>query len=235
MRQLAHVARIGVVSQCRARFGGDLGGRRILETESVGERLQEILDEKSDVSFPLAQRWQGHVENVDAVEKILAKQPIGDALAKVAVRGRDQPDVDLDRGVRPDGLKGALLEDTQKLGLRRQRQLGDFVEEQRSSVGGLESAIPLLHRAGKSASLESKQLGLDQRLWKGTAVDRDERFAPSGASLVKQTRHQLLPCSAFAFDEDRGFTLRDHLDARLHPMHLWRAADEPIAWRFLGQ
>ena len=45
-----------------------------------------------------------------------------------------------DRLVGAERLDRPLLQHAQQLGLRRQRQLGDLVEEQRAAVGGLEAA-----------------------------------------------------------------------------------------------
>ena len=79
--------------------------------------------------------------------------------------------------VRAERLDGPLLQHAQQLGLGRQRDLGDLVEQQRAAVGRLEAAVAALDRAGERAALVAEQLGLEQRLGERGAVDRDERLA----------------------------------------------------------
>jgi len=70
-----------------------------------------------------------------------------------------------------------LLQDAQQLCLQSERQLADFVEENRPAVGGLEESSLVHARPGECAAHVPEQLGLEQRLWNRGAVDADERLA----------------------------------------------------------
>ena len=71
-----------------------------------------------------------------------------------------------------DALELVLLQDAEDLGLRRQGQLADLVEEDRAPGGALEPAGLLAVGAGERAPLVAEQLALDQALGQGAAVDR---------------------------------------------------------------
>ena len=92
----------------------------------------------------------------------------------------------------------ALLEHAQQLGLRRQRQLADLVEEQRAAAGGLERAAAQPVGAGEGAALVAEQLALDELLRQRGAVDRDERRLLARPEPVQLARDQLLARAALA-------------------------------------
>src|SRR5213076_200081 len=78
-----------------------------------------------------------------------------------------------------------LLDHPEQLGLRRERQLADLVEEQRSPRGGFER--PLAQRGGprERAALVAEQLVLDQVLGKAPALSATNGpagWAPSRCS-----------------------------------------------------
>ena len=80
--------------------------------------------------------------------QVLAEIAAGDGVGQVAVGGRDQPNVDLDRfvGANPDDL---ALSRARKLDLRAQGDVADLVEEEGAAVGVLEPAFPLPVGAGE--------------------------------------------------------------------------------------
>ena len=90
--------------------------------------------------------------------EILAERAAVDLFAQVAVGRRDHADVDLVRAVAADALDLALLEHAQQLGLQRDVELADLVEEDRAAVGLLEAADVLRDGAGERALLVTEQL-----------------------------------------------------------------------------
>ena len=110
---------------------------------------------------PLAQRRQRDREDVEPVVEILAELALGDQRLEVAVRGRDDPHVDLDGLAAADPLELALLQHAQQLDLHVERQVADLVEKQRAAVGQLEPAGPTRHRAGERPLLVAEQLRLE--------------------------------------------------------------------------
>jgi hypothetical protein len=91
---------------------------------------------KASVLASLAQWRQGNHEDGQPVVEVLAKSPRAYGLLKVAVRGRDDQDVDCPgprSSQRPDFTR---LDHRQQLRLEALRQQPDLVQEQGASVGG---------------------------------------------------------------------------------------------------
>ena len=73
--QFAHIARPIVLSQHFHHFFGD---RRQALFAAV--KVEEMLDEQGQILFAFAQGGQLYGQDVDAIEKVLAEKPFGDAL-----------------------------------------------------------------------------------------------------------------------------------------------------------
>jgi hypothetical protein len=88
-----------------------------------------------DVLFSLAERRDADRHDVQPVVKVLAKRAVLHRRGKVAVRGRDQPDVNMHGLHSPHALEGAVLKHPQDLGLHGQRHVTDLIEEDRAAGG----------------------------------------------------------------------------------------------------
>ena len=77
-----------------------------------------------------------------------------------------------------------ILQEPQQLDLQPQRDVADFVEEERASLGVFDTPLSLLCRSGKGPFFVSEQLALEQRLRNGTAVDGNKRPRSSGTLAV---------------------------------------------------
>jgi hypothetical protein len=100
--------------------------------------------------------------DVEAIEEILAKASRVDLAFEVTVGGRDDARRDRDSAVAADPRHHPLFEDAKQLRLRRQRQLPDLVEEERSSAGVLERPPAQPIGARERAALVAEQLALDE-------------------------------------------------------------------------
>ena len=149
--QFAHIAR-PIVGQQR-------GNRFIAEAQ---RRAQEIFGQRQDVLGPLGQRRQGDLDDVQAIEQILAETPFADQRRQVRIGGADDARAGLARAAGAELLELAGLEHAQQLDLSGQRQIADLIEEQRAAVGGLEAADARAVRPGVGTGLGTEQLGLDQ-------------------------------------------------------------------------
>ena len=137
-----------------------------------------MVDEHRNVLAALAQRRHDDVNDVEAVEQVLAERALRDHVAQVAVGRRDHADVDdAAAAVGADLLQLAGLEEAQQQALHAQRHLADFVEEDRAHVGGFELARLVAIGAGEAALDVAEQLGLEQRFGQAGAVDRREHVA----------------------------------------------------------
>ncbi len=119
-----------------------------------------MLRELEHVGRPLAQRRDLQVHDVEAEQQVLAEGAFAHRLDQIAVRGRDDADVDRHRLGAADAVDHALLDGAQELGLQPHVHLGDFVEQQRAAGRLLELADAARDRAGEGALLVAEQLGL---------------------------------------------------------------------------
>ena len=104
------------------------------------EPSQDVLGQGGDILGAVAERQDDNPRDVEAVEQVFAKPTRGDLSGQVPVRGRDDPSVGAECFGTPDALELSLLKDAQDLGLGRERQLADFIEEEGTTGGTLEVA-----------------------------------------------------------------------------------------------
>src|SRR5690606_12313418 len=112
-------------------------------------------------ALAVAKRRQVDDKDIDPVPEILAKRPCAHHRPEVTMRGGDNTHVDAQGTRAANALEHAVLEHTQQANLRRQRKLADLVEEQGSAVRSLEPTATLRRRAGETAALVAKQLGVN--------------------------------------------------------------------------
>ena len=126
-------------------------------------------------------------------------------LLQILVGGRDDPDVDIDGLGAPHAGDLPLLEHPQQLHLHVQRKIADLIQKDRAAVRRLEEALvsPVV-RPGECALLIPEQLGLDQILRNGPAVDLEIWHILSGTIVDQKLGHQLLARSGLPKDQDRG-------------------------------
>ena len=97
--------------------------------------LEEALDDGRDVLFALSQWWQLETRNVEAVIEILAEALLLDEGSEILVGRRDDACVDVDRAVVTESPNLSFLNRSKQLRLKRRWRLGDFIEEERPTVG----------------------------------------------------------------------------------------------------
>src|SRR5581483_10436836 len=147
--ELAHVPRPRVLLEEPERGLGDL---RYAAGATLAELPEKVADEIPDVLVALAERRDPDLDDAEPVVQIRA-EPCGDHLrAEVAVRGGDDPDVDLAPLVAAHALHHAVLDDAEDLRLQRGRRVADLVEEERAAVREFELADPLPDGARESAA-----------------------------------------------------------------------------------
>ena len=217
--QLADVPRPAVGPQTPQGLGGDRCGR---SREVLPRPLDERRDELRKIFDTLPERRDLQSHPLQAVEQIEAELAGGDELVEIAVRRSDDAHIDIDRAVAAHALDLPLLERSQNLGLHRERHIADLVEKERAAVRGLEPAAPGPDGPGKSAPFMAEQLGLQQPLRNGGAIDGDQRSVFSHARSVNRLRQQILAGAALAFDQYRDIRAR-------HPLHGVQHTNERIA------
>jgi hypothetical protein len=98
-----------------------------LRTEERRERL--------DVVAALVERRDTDRYDVQPIEEVGAKPPVGDRVFEIRIGGGDDADVRRERSAAPERIVAARLQQLEELGLRRQRQLAHLVEKKRAVLG----------------------------------------------------------------------------------------------------
>ena len=105
---------------------------------------EKVLHQLEDVAAPLAKRGHADVDAAQAIEQIGAERPLLHEIRESAIGRGDDPDVDPVHTVAADAFDGKILNRAQQLRLRGQRQIRDFIEEQRAAIRRFE--LPRLPR-----------------------------------------------------------------------------------------
>ena len=111
--------------------------------------LDQILDEQRDVVGAFAERRDVDGEDVQSIVEVTPKLSGEERSLELAVRRGEHAHVDRNRLGAPDALELSFLQDPEESDLGLCRQLAHLVEEERSTIGQLETAKPSLDRAGE--------------------------------------------------------------------------------------
>ena len=230
MGELAHVAPPGLREQAGLALRRY---RQPLQPVPRGDLREQVAGERQDVGAAVAQRRKRDPQEVQAMEKVLAKHALPHEVIEGAVAGGDHSDIhrDLARAAEPADV--ALLDGGQDLGLRRQGQRAHLIEEQRAAVGGLKEADPGPLRVGERPALVPEELRLGEGVGQRRAVQGDERFSLPGPLAMQPAGENALSRPGFALDEDgrqpvleaalgrdNGVELRAHTPEALSEKHL---------------
>ena len=197
--QLAHVAGPRMTEQ-------PAHGRWIDARSHAGlaaDVVEETADQDGDVSLPLAQRRQLDLQLAQPVIEVGAKRARRHARPEVHGAGRDHAHVELPFGARADALDRSSFEDAEQLGLQRQGEAVDLVEEQGSVVGLLEEPWMLGGRPAERAARMAEKDGLGELDGRGRHVVSHERAGAPRRSRMKRPGQQLLPGPGLAHDQHR--------------------------------
>ncbi len=146
--------------------------------------MGKVLRQHQNVFPALAQRGQGDDVKGEAVEQIVAKLPLVGEGRQILVGGAHQPHIDLERLGTTDPLEFAIFDDPQQFLLHPGAGGGQLVEKQGAAVGPLKPPLVALGRAGEGARLVTEQLGFQQTLTQGGAVDGDKALIPARREIM---------------------------------------------------
>src|SRR6266404_5373069 len=190
-----------------------------------GQRC-EMPDERWYVRCSLAQWRQAYRRDIQAVEKILAKQSLPDQLPQVVVGGGDDSHIGADRHTAADRGELALLKHAQQPGLGIDRHVADLVEKQCAALRLLEAPHAPRGGPGEGPLLVAEELALDQLAGDRGHVDRDERPVSALAEIVQSAGDQLLAGAALAHDRHREIGAHQPGERPIDLLHRRRAADQ---------
>src|SRR3954468_11865039 len=168
------------------------------------EAAEDVLGQRLDVPRAVGPRRDGDPGDVQAVEEIFAESTRGNLLGQVAVSGRDDACVGLQRLGPAHELEFVLLKDAENLGLGREGKLANLVQQNGASRRALESPWLPPVRTGERPLLVTEQLAFHQSLGQSPAVDSNERPAGARRMPVDRGGDQFLTGAALADDQYRG-------------------------------
>ena len=178
-----------------------------------------MICENRNVFDAIAERRQRDAHDVQSIVQILAKMLALDRLARIAIRRRDEANVD-DRVMllAADAANHTVLNDAQQLRLQRQRHLRELVQEERSAVRHLEQTDLVAIGAGERALPMAEHLRLEQLLRHRRAVDRNEaagrRVGCAGAGTARCSSLPVPLSPTIMTDASVDATLRARSTAR---------------------
>src|SRR6266566_140029 len=166
--------------------------------------LNKVTDECGDVFLPFAQGWHDEWEYAQAVIEVAAKCAGGHHLVQIAVGGRHQADVHSNRADIPQPLELLFLKHAQKLGLELERDVPNFIEEDRAAVRQLEPADTLRDGPCKGAALVAKQLRFKETGGDRCTIHFYKRVLAPGAQIVNSAGDQFFSRAGLSLDEHGG-------------------------------
>src|SRR5262249_24703047 len=112
----------------------------------------EMLRERKDILAALSKRRGRHLDHGPRVEKIFANSAFVDRLFQIDVCCSDYANVNLSPHGVTQRRKVAFLNNAQQLRLGFHRDISDFIQKDRTSVGNLEVSLPSGDRSGKRSA-----------------------------------------------------------------------------------
>src|SRR5579859_1989397 len=183
--------------------------------------FQEPVNEHGDIAAAFAQRGHEERDHVQPKIKIFAEGAVLVGGFEVAVGGRNNTDIHLDALVAADRTDFFFLQDAQQLSLQLQRQLANFIEEDRAPVGGLEQSLLRLQSAGEGAFFVPEKFAFNERGNERSAIDGHEGTSGERSPKVHGAGDEFFAGAAFSIDQHRstrvlkaGDHAEDFLDAR---------------------
>ncbi len=185
-----------------------------------------MFGEGGDIFGSFAEGGDVDFEGVDAEHQVFAEGALFDHFFEVAVGGADHADVDVDGLVIAEAADVAGFEDSKQLGLHREGELADFVQEDGPAVGYFELPGGGGLGAGDGAAAVSEEFAFDQVFGEGAAVDRDHRAVRAEAGLVQGAGDEFFAAAGFAADQDGAFGGSDFGDQPFECLHRVAVTDQ---------
>src|SRR6266851_4525773 len=124
--KLTNVSGIRVLLECENRVLGKAGHDHMI---ALGIALKEVFRQRKNVRTSLPEGREPDSEGVQPIKEISAEGLFFYVFFKRTVGGSNNANVGMDGDGPPDSFKGALLQYTQELRLKRKRQLADFIQK----------------------------------------------------------------------------------------------------------
>ena len=170
----------------------------------TAEPQQERPRQQCDVWTSLSKWRHGDSDDAKPVIEIFSEPAFADGLLKIDVGRRKNPGIDGDRLLSTQSLYLVILQESKQLDLQPERDIPNFVQEQRAALRAFDAPFSLLHGSCEGSFFIAEQLTLQERLWNRPTVDRDEGSTTSSALAVDRSSDQLLSSAALSSDQHRN-------------------------------
>ena len=121
-----------------------------------------------------------------------------------------------------NAVESSVRQYAQQACLQLGRHVADLIQEQRAAFGLLEATPPQSLCSREGTALVSEQLRFQKVLWHCRSVYCDEWLVCARAMAMQRPRHEFLPRSGLASDQDRGARLRQAPDCTEYLLHRLR-------------
>ncbi len=207
------------------------GQTGVPDTEFAGKALEKIVAQEWNVIEPIDESRNVDGHHTESVEKIVSETFARDGRFEIAIGGRENTHIDRDRLPTPDTLDRTVLQEAKKFCLDGERNITDFIEEQRSPVSLFDLADPPFFGTCKRAPLEAEKFAFEQGFRNRDAVDDHKRPIDARRVLVDRTRNKLFAGTRSASDQNSGVGGSDPADRLGNLLHRFRASDDRFTRR----
>src|SRR5260370_32791884 len=133
---------------------------------------------------------------MEPIEKVFTKAARRHFLLQVTIGCSDDPHIREPRPVLAHALVTLLLQDAEQFALQFQGDFSDFIEENRPSVGRLETSGAVFDGPRKSTARVAEEFAFIQLFRDGAAIDPDQRLFLAPPPPVDFPRAPFVPASA---------------------------------------
>ena len=166
-----------------------------------GQRAEKMLRQQRNVFAPFPQRRQHEIDHVQPIVQVFTKDACGNGFFKVAMRRRQDADIDRACFGRPDRPDFAFLQYPEQLDLQGRGHVADLVQEYGSALRAHKQAGMVSSCSRKGALDVPEQFRFQQFGGNGAAVDRDKGLRVARAGAVNRAGQQLFTGAGFALDQ----------------------------------
>ncbi len=170
----------------------------------LSEPLQKHLRQRHNIFLSLPECRQGDMNGIDAIIQILPEPAFTHQLLQIHIGSANQADIDGLRLIAAHPYDAPVLNSTKQLRLQVQRNIADFIQEQRPAIGLLELANVVCMSIGECALHVAEQLTFKEGFRNGTRINGHHRLAAPEAMCVYLPRQHILACAVLAGNQHRG-------------------------------
>ena len=163
----------------------------------------EPASERRNIFTAITKGRDGDGKDVEAVVKVGAIFFVGDEMFEVGIGGGDETDINFLSACAAEAFELLFLKDAQKLGLKVERDVADFVEKEGAFMSEFKAADALRDGAGEGTLFVAEELAFEQAGGDGGAVELDQRAVAASAQGVDGASEKFFAGACLAAYEHR--------------------------------